>query len=180
MAQTFNPEIIEKIFVSLTYFRVWIVYFIFPIIILLPDIAINYIQAIYFPTPIDIIIYNEKKYLEQKKHKIQNEINDIVDPFTPTNKKLKNEEEEKNQIILLSKNTPNINEHDFKSDDQSPDVVKVGSSRIEFKVISNNSDDEDALKKIGINDMEVKRNSMYGDSLILSSKIKKKEISNKY
>lgn len=81
MAQTFNPEIIDKIFIALTYFRTWIVLFLFPVIIILPDIAISSISRIFFPSPSDIIYFNEKAFKDNiRQVKIQ-QIKDIIDPF---------------------------------------------------------------------------------------------------
>lgn len=69
LSQTFNNELLEKIFISLTYFKTYIIYALFPFVVLLPDIAYNFIQIIYFPSPIDTIIYNSSKYLSEAKNK---------------------------------------------------------------------------------------------------------------
>lgn len=78
MAQTFNPEILEKIFIALTYFRTWVMLFLFPLVILIPDFAFNYCLSIYFPSPMDIVIYNEQEFKLNKKEINSTPVPDIV------------------------------------------------------------------------------------------------------
>ena len=78
MAQTFNPEILEKIFIALTYFRTWVLLFLFPFVVLIPDFAFNYCLSIYFPSPMDIVIYNEQVFKLNKKEVNITPVPDIV------------------------------------------------------------------------------------------------------
>eukprot|EP00340_Litonotus_pictus_P008976 CAMPEP_0170518900 /NCGR_PEP_ID=MMETSP0209-20121228/4493_1 /TAXON_ID=665100 ORGANISM="Litonotus pictus, Strain P1" /NCGR_SAMPLE_ID=MMETSP0209 /ASSEMBLY_ACC=CAM_ASM_000301 /LENGTH=1203 /DNA_ID=CAMNT_0010804651 /DNA_START=222 /DNA_END=3830 /DNA_ORIENTATION=+ len=85
MARVFNPELIEKIFEALTYGRIWIIFFWFPVIILLPDIAYNLIKTIYDPTPTDVIISNEQDFKESQRQIDIKQLTEIVDPFKDEN-----------------------------------------------------------------------------------------------
>lgn len=82
MAFTFNPEIVEKIFTALRYFRTWIVLFLFPVCILSIDFAYIYFKRIYYPSPTDVIAYNEQDIISSSKQIKMNELNEIVDPFS--------------------------------------------------------------------------------------------------
>lgn len=97
MAFFFDPVIVEKIFTALTYFRTWVILFLFPVVCLCPDIALIFFKSIFFPNPTDVIIYNENDYkLQQKQIKIQ-QLRDVVSPFDDDNVNLKNVKKESNK-----------------------------------------------------------------------------------
>jgi len=105
MAQTFNPEILEKIFIALTYFRTWVMLIFFPIIILTPDFAFNYILSIFFPSPMDIIIYNEQEFKLNKKEVNSTSVPDIVVfPFNDEGTNLKQKRQGSNNNLSIDEN----------------------------------------------------------------------------
>ena len=106
MAQTFDEEIIQKIFVAMQYFRSWVVFAIFPLVVILPDIAYNYIRSIYFPNPSDVINYNQEMYKAKKKREINAETKIVIDPFGDN----KNEESGKikQEINYQNKNSEGL------------------------------------------------------------------------
>ncbi len=85
MSQKFDSNLLERIFLSSTYFKTYIMFALFPFIVLLPDIVYNYIKTIYFPSLVDIIIYNQKQYLEEVDKKAfetqPKSTKEIVNPF---------------------------------------------------------------------------------------------------
>lgn len=86
MAQTFNNELLEKIFISLTYFRTYIIYGIFPLLVLLPDLIYNFVKCLFFPDPIDVVLYNQNDYIKE-----------ITESNSP-NKKAKDPFEDKSRL----------------------------------------------------------------------------------
>ena len=131
LSQTFNNELLEKIFISLTYFKTYIIYTLFPLVILLPDLAYNFIRSIYFPTPIDIIIYNQEKYREEvtTPEDVSSSIKMLKDPFID----YKESNEEKYEMKLDSSKSEKIDDKTkIKSDnymlkDEKNDNIPVMS-----------------------------------------------------
>lgn len=164
MAQIFNPEIIQKIFTSLSYFRVWIIYAIFPFVILVPDIAINFIQSIYFPSPTDIIIYNEIKFKEAVSS--LKSLKEVVDPFADE-KILKNETEVKEEIKMTNNREPVSNPESRQSTQVKNKLDKGDKKTKDKRKIQNDKDDsKDILKKyklVELKEVVSKRDSIYQD-----------------
>ena len=134
ISQAFDDVLLEKIFISLTYFKTYIIFSLFPFIVLLPDIIYNYIRKIYFPSILDQIVINEKKYLEEAE-RIQEErikigddkshVNDhVVSPFIDDNHMIK--EIRSNDKVLNGKNTE-IKDSD---NDNPHQRIKTPSSKI--------------------------------------------------
>ena len=67
ISHIFNNELLGKMFVVFTYPKFYIMIFIMPLIILLPDILYTLIKSIYFPSVVDVVIYNKDKYINDLK-----------------------------------------------------------------------------------------------------------------
>lgn len=107
-------------FLSLTYFRVWVIYALFPLVVLLPDLVVNYISCIFFPSPMDVIIYNEVNILKAVKEKETNILTEVIDPFKD-NKNFIHKNDQVNDKIT-SKNF-NLNE---KKEEDNTEIAKIG------------------------------------------------------
>ncbi len=96
MSRIFDPVLVNRIFLALTYFRTWVILFLFPILVLTPDIALNYIKKLYFPTPADFLCYNENSIkIIEKDVKIK-QLREVVDPFKEENVNIKSLNSNKN------------------------------------------------------------------------------------
>jgi len=135
MALTFNPELIEKIFISLTYFRTWVILFFFPVIVLCPDLAFNFFKSIFYPNPTDIIIYNEVDFkIQQKQIQVQ-QLKDVVSPFDDDKIKLKRDsEDEKNDSKTNKINiTPKPEREDKKREKVKAEPQSSDRNDLNFK-----------------------------------------------
>lgn len=144
ISQTFDNVLLEKIFISLTYFKTYIIFSLFPFIVLLPDIIYNYVRKIYFPTVLDQIVINEKKYLEEAE-KIQEErikigdeksnLNDyVISPFIDDNHIVK---EIRSTDKIVNGKTTEIKESDNDNPNQR---IKTPSSKISNRKTKNLSE----------------------------------------
>lgn len=121
-------------FLSLTYFRVWVIYALFPLVVLLPDLVVNYISCIFFPSPMDVIIYNEVNILKAVKEKETNILTEVIDPFKD-NKNFIQKNDQVNDKIT-SKNF-NLNE---KKEEDNTEIAKIGG------VTNNNKKSDESLQ----------------------------------
>lgn len=133
-------------FLSLTYFRVWVIYALFPLVVLLPDLVVNYIGCIFFPSPMDVIIYNEVNILKAVKEKETNILTEVVDPFKD-NKNLVQKNDQINDKVI-SKNLY-LNE---KKEEDNTEIAKIGG------VTDNNKKSDESLQilKDQVNDNDNK------------------------
>lgn len=121
-------------------------YALFPFVVLLPDLVVNYISCIFFPSPMDVIIYNEVNILKAVKEKETNILTEVVDPF----KDNKNFVQKNDQINdkVTSKNL-NLNE---KREEDNTEIAKIGG------VTDNNKKSDESLQilKDQVNDNDNK------------------------
>lgn len=121
-------------------------YALFPFVVLLPDLVVNYINCIFFPSPMDVIIYNEVNILKAVKEKETNILTEVVDPF----KDNKNFVQKNDQINdkVTSKNL-NLNE---KREEDNTEIAKIGG------VTDNNKKSDESLQilKDQVNDNDNK------------------------
>lgn len=130
MSRTFDPVLISRIFLALTYFRTWVVLFLFPIVVLSPDIALNFIRKLYFPTPVDVLCYNEADFKESQKNiKIQL-MGEVVDPFKDDN------------ISSNALNTVKV----LKEREDAKDIYNPNIKSNILKIVSPNNNKEDEMK----------------------------------
>jgi magnesium-transporting ATPase (P-type) len=67
MAFSLNNELTHMLFQNFSYFKVWIVIICLPLIALLPDMTLNWIQLNFFPSPADIVAANPEAFEEYIK-----------------------------------------------------------------------------------------------------------------
>lgn len=168
ISQTFNNELLEKIFISLTYFKTYIIYTLFPLVIILPDIAYNFIRSIYFPTPIDIIIYNQKKYKQSILSEEQNlDKNKVKDPFCDYENTLI--KDNINNKKLLKKNTikhkiDNVEVYSNNNIEYDYNLEKLNNKNTSIKTHNN----DNGLEEINGND-RIRKPSINNKSKNISS-----------
>lgn len=134
MAFIFNPEIIERIFHSLTYFRTWVILFLFPVVVICPDLAFNFLRRLFYPTPTDVIFYNELDFKESKKQIVIQQLNDVIDPFADDNAVNVNILKERtgdntDNNINNNNNNTNKNNDNFE---RIPEIVETSKMKIDL------------------------------------------------
>lgn len=148
MAQTFDPVLVSRIFLALTYFRTWVVLFLFPIVVLSPDIALNFIKKLYFPTPVDILCYNESDFKESQKQIQIQQMREVVDPFNDENiniKALSSLREAKDKDLGKDNYTVNFKNQELKT--VSPSNYKENELKMKSSKNKGASESELIMKK---------------------------------
>lgn len=110
--------------------------FLFPLVVLSPDIAINFIKKLYYPTPTDILCYNELDFKEsQKQIKIQ-QLRETVDPFNDENINIKALGSQRDDVVKESSN----NIASIKASSKNQKIISPSNYKAnELKIRSNNN-----------------------------------------
>ena len=178
----FNPELLQRMFLSLTYFRVWVIYALFPLVVLLPDLIVNYISCIFFPSPMDFIIYNEVNILKSFKEKETNTITDVINPFKDNKNYIQNHEKINenvdNKKLNLNKKEQEENKDISKIGGITGDLKKSDESLENLKDQINDNDNKSQLSDIKNVKIETKLNNLIPSKL--NEKTYKKANLNKY